>query len=204
MNEENSLVELLPPKNTKSKPVSVLYTFYLSGEIEDSKKYVEWFDIIRSASERDIIRIHINSQGGDLFTAIQFMRVMAESDAMIIASVEGACMSAATMIFLSADSFEISEHSVFMFHNYSSMIAGKGGELYDNITHERKWSEKIMRQVYKNFLTNDEIKAILENKDIWMDCEEVIRRINKKNDTMKEKKVNKNETKRSRKSTEKK
>jgi ATP-dependent protease ClpP protease subunit len=108
------------------------------------------------------------------------MRVLVETPAQVICSVEGACMSAATMIFLSGNAFEISEHSMFMFHNYSSMIFGKGGEMYDNIIHERKWSEKIMRQVYSGFLTEIEIKAILDNKDIWMDGEEVIKRLKTK------------------------
>ncbi|NBP03129.1 MAG: hypothetical protein EBU90_24060 [Proteobacteria bacterium] len=161
---------------------------------------VEMFDVIRNTSETDIIKLHINSSGGHLFTAIQFMRVLAECQAQVICSVEGACMSAATMIFLSGNAFEISEHSIFMFHNYSSIIMGKGGEMYDNIIHERKWSEKILRGSYKNFLTEEEISSILDNKDIWMDGEEVLKRLKKKQETVEKMiddktKVNKNATK---------
>jgi len=183
-------------KNIIPRPLAHLHTFYISGEIKSADEYVEMFDAIRNANERDIIKIHINSFGGQLFTAIQFMRVLKESNAQIICSVEGACMSAATMIFLSADAFEISEHSMFMFHNYSNVIFGKGGELYDNIVHERKWSEKIMRQVYEGFLTEQEIKSILDNKDIWMDAEEVIKRLKtkEKEPTTKKSKSSKNET----------
>lgn len=169
------------------KPLAHLHTFYLSGEIKEPEHYCELFDTIRNASEHDIIKIHMNSSGGHLFTAIQFMRVMSESPAQIICSVEGACMSAATMIFLSGNMYEISEHSMFMFHNYSSMIVGKGGEMYDNIIHERKWSEKIMRKVYSDFLTEQEIKSILDNKDIWMDGEEVLKRLKHKKDKAMEK-----------------
>jgi ATP-dependent protease ClpP protease subunit len=113
-------------------------------------------------------------------------------------------MSAATMLFLSANQFEISEHSIFMFHNYSSIIMGKGGELYDNIMHERKWSEKILRSSYKDFLTEKEILSILDNKDIWMDSEEVMKRLKLKQEAIEKKmnmKVNNNGTK-SRKSSQ--
>jgi ATP-dependent protease ClpP protease subunit len=89
-------------------------------------------------------------------------------------------MSAATMIFLAAHSYEISEHSLFMFHNYSGGTMGKGGEMYDHIINERKWSEKIVHRVYEGFLTEGEIQSILDNKDIWMDGEEVIKRIESK------------------------
>ena len=176
--EEKTIINLDDNSNRpKPKPIGILHTFYISGVIEDAKTYTEWFEVIRNANNTDMIKIHINSPGGDLFTAIQFMRVLNESNAMIVASVEGACMSAATMIFLCANQFEISEHSMFMFHNYSGLSFGKGGEMYDNITHERKWSEKIMRKVYDNFLTEEEIKAILDNKDIWMEGEEVLKRL---------------------------
>jgi hypothetical protein len=89
-------------------------------------------------------------------------------------------MSAATMVFLAADGFEISENSMIMFHNYSGGTIGKGGEMYDNIMYERKWSDKFMRSVYNGFLTDIEIKSMLENKDIWMEPEEVFRRLNKR------------------------
>lgn len=160
-----------------NKPINSLHTFYLSGTIEESSEYIPWFEIMRNAGESDVIQIHINSYGGDLFTAIQFMRAIADTQAHVICSVEGACMSAATMIFLCADTFEVSEHSVFMFHNYSSMTYGKGGEMYDNIMHERKWSQHLLRRIYADFLTEGEIGSLLDNKDIWMDGEEVLKRL---------------------------
>jgi len=191
-----NLLSLLGGENSiDTKPLGLLHTIYLSGAIEESKEYTEWFDTIRNAGENDIVKIHINSPGGDLFTAIQFMRVIAESSATVVVSVEGACMSAATMIFLAAEQFEVSEHSMFMFHNYSGMAIGKGGEMYDNIVHERKWSENIMRSVYEDFLTEDEVKAILDNKDIWMDGHEVIKRIKLKSEKLLQKVTKQNEPK---------
>jgi ATP-dependent Clp protease protease subunit len=191
--DEKTIINLDDSSNRpKPRPLGILHTFYISGVIEDAKQYNEWFEVIRNANETDIIKLHINSPGGDLFTAIQFMRVLNESNAVIVASVEGACMSAATMIFLCANQFEISEHSMFMFHNYSGIAFGKGGEMYDNITHERKWSEKIMRSVYKDFLTEEEIKAILDNKDIWMEGEEVLKRLKNKQKVLEEKRMRKN------------
>jgi ATP-dependent protease ClpP protease subunit len=164
--------------NSFSKPISKLHEFYIGGEIEEAERYISWFDTIRHANENDIIKIYINSYGGDLFTAIQFLRVLTETPATKIISVEGACMSAATMIFMCADNFEVTPHSLFMFHNYSGGAFGKGGEMIDQLLHERKWSEKLMNEVYDGFLTQTEIKSMLDNKDIWMDGEEVVRRLN--------------------------
>ena len=163
--------------NSFTKPVAHVHEFYLSGAIQDAEEYIEWFDVIRNASATDTIRIYINSPGGDLFTTLQFLRVMAETDANIVCSVEGACMSAATMIFLHGHSQEVTPHSLFMFHNYSAGTFGKGGEMYDQLQFERTWSENFMTEVYQDFLTPQEISSMMHNKDIWMGSEEVVRRL---------------------------
>ncbi len=163
-----------------SKQLVNVHEFYLCGEIETPEEYIQWFDTIRHSGETDVIKIYINSPGGNVFTAIQFMRVLKESSAKIVMSVEGECASAATMIFLCGDSFEVSEHSMFMFHNYSSGVFGKGGEMFDQLKHERKWSERLLREIYEDFLTETEIVSILDNKDIWMSGDEIIERLKAK------------------------
>lgn len=163
--------------NYNVKPAINLHTLYLTGEIESPDEYTDVFEGIRMAGPSDVIKIHINSPGGDLFTAIQFMRVLKETEAKVVTSVEGACMSAATLIFLAADQFEISEHSVFMFHNYSTVMYGKGGELFDGIMHDRKWSENLLKSEYEGFLTAEEVDSLLNNKDIWLDADEAMQRL---------------------------
>jgi ATP-dependent protease ClpP protease subunit len=163
--------------NSFSKPVAQLHEFYLSGPVLDPEEYIDWFDCIRSANSVDTIRIYINSPGGDLYTTLQFLRVMGETEANIVTSVEGACMSAATMIFLHGHQQEVTPHSLFMFHNYSAGVFGKGGEMYDQLQFERRWSENFMREVYQDFLTEPEIQSMLNNKDIWMSSEEVVTRL---------------------------
>jgi ATP-dependent protease ClpP protease subunit len=180
-----TLQEILAAKSKEpsavfeDKPVAHVHEFYLSGEIEDPEKYTEWFNKIRHSSASDVIKIYINSYGGSMFSALQFMRCMKECKATVIASVEGACMSAATIVLLMADKYEITPHSIFMFHNYSSGTMGKGGEMLDQIRAESGWSEALFKDVYKDFLTQQEITSIMSNKDIWMTSEEVLVRLNK-------------------------
>ena len=163
--------------NQFTKSTSSVHEFYLSGPILDPEEYVEWFDTIRNARATDVVYIYINSMGGDLYTTLQFLRVMGESEAHIITSVEGACMSAATMIFLSGNEYQVTPHSLFMFHNYSAGVFGKGGEMYDQLQFERVWSENFLKEVYRDFLTEEEIKGMLHNKDIWMTYDEVVKRL---------------------------
>jgi hypothetical protein len=161
--------------------------FYLSSEIGEADEYVSWFHDIRNSRSSDIIKIHINCPGGNLFTTIQFLQALADCEARIVASVEGACMSAATLIFLCADEFQITNHSMFLFHNYSSATAGKGGEMYHGMVHERKWSEALLRDIYEDFLTEAEISDLINDKDIWMEAAEVLLRLEKRGKTVEKK-----------------
>lgn len=162
------------------KPIGLMHKVYICGPIKDPDEYLDTFEVIRNASEQDVIYIHINSEGGNLFTAIQFLRVLGETRGTVIASVEGMCMSAATIIFMAAKHHEITNHSVFMFHNYSNKVEGKGHELFDHIVHVREWGEKLLRDVYNHFLTEDEIKIILDGKDLYMTSLQVVGRLKKR------------------------
>jgi ATP-dependent Clp protease protease subunit len=180
MNEDKIAV----PNNwiRESKNIGHLHEFYICGAIEEPECYIDMFDIARHSSPRDIIKIYVNSFGGDLFSGIQFLRVLAEAEAEVIVSIEGACMSAATLLMLSADSVEITPNSSIMIHNYSSGAMGKGNEMHLQIQHERKWSEALFYQVYEDFLTKEEITAVLNGKDIWMDSDETLLRLQERSD----------------------
>ncbi len=160
-------------------PIGNLYDFYLY-EVGMPENFTEWNNTIANAGEKDVIIFHINSNGGFIFTALQLINSIRRSNALCVASVEGLCASAATFIFLSCEQHIIAEHSMFMFHNYSGGTFGKGGEMYDAISHEREWSKKLLSSFYEGFLTNAEIELILDNKDIWMDSEEVYKRLKKR------------------------
>jgi ATP-dependent protease ClpP protease subunit len=178
----NGLIDLLQQNDTQSysNDYGKFYEYYISDEIGDPSDYTDWFQEIRNTRASDAIKLHINSPGGNLFTTIQFLQVLAETEAHIVASVEGCCMSAATLLFLAADEFQISPHSMFMFQNYSGGTFVKGGEMYDNLIHDRKWCKKLLTDMYSGFLTKEEINALLDNKDIWMDSDEVITRLKKR------------------------
>lgn len=160
-----------------SNPSGFTHRFYLQGEIKDGSNYVRWCETIRSAGETDEIIIFINSEGGYLWSALQIVNAIRESAARVTAVIDGICMSAATMIFLAADSYRIMPNSMFMAHNYSSHKAGKGGELYDGILYEREWSEQLWKSVYEGFLEPDEISNLLRGQDIWLNSQQVFDRL---------------------------
>lgn len=81
---------------------------------------------------------------------------------------------------------------MFMFHNYSGGVFGKGGEMMDQLEFERLWSTNLLHDVYKDFLTEDEINTILDNRDIWLTSDEVSERLQIRADKMNEAEEEKN------------
>lgn len=174
----------LPSTNSNvfERPLGRVIDLYLNDAITGASDYVEWNQQIRNCQEGDVVIFHINCYGGDIMTTIQLLRSISECKGQIVSSIEGACMSAATFLFLSADVCEVSDHSQFLVHNYSSGNWGKGNELISRALAEHKWAQKLLREIYAGFMTEDEIAAVIEGKDFWMDAQEVVDRLATRND----------------------
>ena len=172
-----------------NRPTGQILDFYLNSTIGSPEDYAEWNQILRSSGEQDVVYLHINCYGGQALTAVQLMRAISESRATVVASVEGACMSAATFLFLMADVCEISDHSIFMFHNFSGGTIGKGNEMMAQVHHNDKWARNLMESIYQDFFTQEEIDSILEGKDYWLSPDEVTERLQKRNDILEKQKI---------------
>lgn len=169
-----------PKQGYLEQGVATIHHFYISGPIEGPEKYIEWFQIMRQAGQMDAIYLHLNSGGGNAWTTVQFMRALNETNARVITSAEGIVASAATMLFLCGDQCEVSDHSAFMFHTFSSASFGKQHEMQAQVLLEKDWGRKLISQVYKNFLTDEEIENLINGQDFWMQSDEVIQRLNKR------------------------
>lgn len=159
------------------RTVGRIFDLYLHDEISEPDNYLDWFNLLRTCTQNDTVYIHINSYGGYVATAIQLMKAIKESEAIVITSVEGMCLSAATMIFLCADICEVTDHSQFMIHTYSGSVFGKGSEMLAQVMHDGEWVRGLSEDVYKDFLSQKEIDQMLDGKDFWFGSEEVIKRL---------------------------
>lgn len=153
-------------------PVNI-YRFYLSDNIVDSSRYIEMINILKTAEEHDTVYLYINNTGGELSTAIQIITAMNESSATIITSLEGEACSAATMIFLSGQQFVINANCSFMIHYYSTGLFGKGNDVETNILFNRKYFKELYMNIYRGFLTEDEVISVIDGRDIWLTSSEV-------------------------------
>ena len=152
-------------------------SYYLSGEIVEPQYYTELFYTLRSASETDLVYLHLNSSGGDFNTGLQIINNVLASEAHVVTVLEARAYSMAALIFLCGDELVVHDNCQLMFHIYSGSFAGKGNEQQAEVIAVSNWFEKVMRRICMPFLTDGEIDKILKGSDLWMDSDEIRRRL---------------------------
>ena len=162
-------------------------SYYLCGEILEPQFYTEMFNTLRGASDTDLIYLHLNSSGGDFNTGLQIINNILASNAHVVTILEARAYSMAAMIFLCGDELIVHDNCQLMFHIYSGIFAGKGNEQQAEIMAVGSWFEKVMTRLTSPFLTDTEIKSILKGVDVWMDSDEIRRRLQRLKRLKKEK-----------------
>lgn len=154
-------------------------SYYICGEIQEPQYYTELFYTLRTATETDLVYLHINSPGGDFDTGLQIINNMLASEARVVTVVEARAYSMAAFIFLSGDELVVHDNCQLMFHIYSGTFAGKGNEQLAEVMALGSWFEKVMTRICSPFLSKTEIVRILKGSDVWMDSDEVRQRLTK-------------------------
>ncbi|MDD2988179.1 MAG: Clp protease ClpP [Zoogloea sp.] len=152
-------------------------SYYLCGELQAPQYYTELFYTLRSAAETDLIYLHINSPGGDFNTGLQIINNMLASDAHVVTVLEARAYSMAAFIFLTGDELIVHDNCQLMFHTYSSSFAGKGSEQLAEVHALGSWFEKVTTRLCTPFLSTTDINHILQGSDLWMDSDEIRRRL---------------------------
>ncbi|MBA5687745.1 Clp protease ClpP [Rugamonas apoptosis] len=152
-------------------------SYYLTGTIQQSCYYTELFHTLRTASDVDLIYLHLNTSGGDFDTGLQIINNMQASNAHVITVLEARAYSMGAFIFLAGDELLVHDNCQLLFHIYSGVFTGKGNEQQAESLALSNWFEKFMTRTCQPFLSATEIKNILKGSDLWMDSDEIQRRL---------------------------
>ena len=155
------------------------YEFNLDEEITVPSYYRNLIEVLNNATEQDLVVLNINSDGGMLDSAISIIDALRNTRATTLAWISGSAYSAASLIALSCQNIEVGEFASMMCHNSQYGTGGYTTDIKDRALFEHKMTSKIMNSVYRHFLSQEEIDAILANKTIWLHSEEIVERVEK-------------------------
>lgn len=154
-----------------------IWSVYITKAIGAPSRYTQLFELLKNASSNDQIHFFLSTPGGRIDTTAQLLALMEATEAETTAHVMSAVASAGTLIALACDNLSVAPFGFMMLHNAS------GGSGYDKINlavqsvqNSQIWCENIMRNVYKNFLTEKELDSLLENKDYYFNQMEILDR----------------------------
>lgn len=121
------------------------------------------------------IRVHIQSDGGDVFAGMSGMNAMKESRLHITTVAEGACCSAGTLLLLGGKDRLIGRNAYVLIHQISTGFFGKFEDLKDEMKTCKKLM-KMLKRVYKSetSIPKEKLKELM-TRDVHLDADECVK-----------------------------
>lgn len=152
---------------------------YIYGDIVDYKWYEE--DVTAnevreklSNFKGDVLNVHINSYGGDVFTGIAIYNLLKNLDAHVNVYIDSCACSIASVIAMAGDTIYMPKNTLMMIHNCWTWVQGNSKEL-------RKQADDldvIMEASIESYMTKfngsrEELQELLDN-ETWLTATECI------------------------------
>ena len=114
------------------------------------------------------IKIHINSEGGDLFAGLSMSDAIRVCKVPVATIIEGEAASAATIISVVADRRVITKNSHMLIHQMSTGFWGKYNEFLDEMKNQKTLMD-IMKKIYNEYtnITIKELNVCLKKDIYW-------------------------------------
>lgn len=152
--------------------------FYLIGGLENTDDYIKTCQGLYELDENDVAEIHINSGGGCTEISDMILNAMNKCQAKVKCILESNAHSAASIIFLGADEWEVAPNATMYVHvGFFGAYGEKASDTVPDAVFTEKTHFKMIESAYKGFLSDDEIKGLLKGTNIRLDSEEIIERL---------------------------
>ena len=156
--------------------------FYADVDRENALDFVEKFkkleiELLKKKAElfgyEPIIRVHIMSDGGDIFAGMTLMNTLESSRVKVVTIAQGSCCSAATFMLLGGSERCMGRNAYVLIHQISTEMWGN----FQELKHELKSTDKFMKMLKKMYLEKtmipEKMLKKLMKKDIYLkprDC----------------------------------
>lgn len=154
------------------------YEIFLDEEIGDPAYYRPALEILGVAGPEDYVKLHIDTTGGQLDTAIKLINAIQDCEANVVGVLESKAYSAGSLILLSCPSIAIKPYSTFMAHSGMSGAWGPFSKAGQQLQFFAEETERLMRNVYEGFLSEEEIEDVVKgHREIWLKDAQIMERL---------------------------
>lgn len=162
------------------------FTADIYGYIEEPAQFADMVTALELMEPEDNMIVNLQSNGGCASTTDMILHALRKTKGNVHFVATGQNASAATIILLEAQSFELSENFSALIHCGGLGDGGTLSEFRQSSPHHIKMMERLIRNTYAGFMSEKEIESMLDGKDYWMDAEEWCERHEQRNKWMEE------------------
>lgn len=153
---------------------------YIDQRVHAPFYYRNLIQYMRMMEPEDSIRIWINTDGGYLSSTLQIIDAMQSAKGKVVAIMSGDVKSAGSMIALAAPNVIVGEQARMMIHCARYNIGGKSPDIVDQVAFETRELHSIMNKIYEGYLSESELKRVMEGKEMWFNADEILERLQKR------------------------
>ncbi len=157
-------------------------TVHVDEAVKAPSYYRRVVQAISDLGENDQVIFKINSPGGLVSGLVHVLTAMESTNATSIAQLYGECASAASVLALMCDVVYAGDNATMMVHFVSLGASGKADDVYRQVIHVRESNENLFRNVYKGFLTEEELESCLKGTEYWFNSTEILERLKKRDE----------------------
>lgn len=157
-------------------------TVHVDEAVKAPSYYRRVVQAISDLSENDQVIFKINSPGGLVNGLVHVLTAMEATNATSVAQIYGECASAASILALMCDVVYVGDNATMMVHFVSHGASGKADDVYRQVMHVRESNERLFRNVYKGFLTDEELEGCLKGTEYWFNSSEILDRLKKRDE----------------------
>ena len=129
---------------------------------------------LKQNEEAKVIRVRINSPGGDVFAGQAIYSMLKRCKSKVIIYIDGLAASIASLIAMAGDTVIMPKNSMMMIHKPWSFTAGNASEMREQANTLDKVEESMLgAYVDKTGLDVEEIKTMLAN-ETWLTAAEAL------------------------------
>ena len=166
-------------KYAEITPAHKAYRLFIDDFMEFERGLHEIYNILWNAGENDTLELRINSNGGMVNEGGQFHSIIKNKfNGRTTTVLDNKGYSMGALLFSAGDKRVVTERADLMYHDYSTGMGGKAGEVQARNEHSQKFIRKYFREVVldNGFLSKKEFKQMLVGQDYWMDAKELCKR----------------------------
>lgn len=147
--------------------------YYLYFAFDSYEDCIQLVSIINSLRSDDVLNLHINTIGGNLFNTIAVVQAIKNCQGTVIGHAEGLVYSAGSIIFFSCHGMVVQDHCSFLIHDGTGMESGKISDNLNSVVHTSEVIEKLYLDVYQPFFSEEEIQSVLMGEELYLTSDQV-------------------------------